>query len=263
MHVVIDQRSRPLRLPFCYICGEHLADNASTSGDHVPPKTVFAPRDRHAPLIIKVHSNCNTTQSPDDGKIGQLLMPLHGRGAKPNRLRLQPHRITDDRGQPLAIGFSNINITRTIYRWVRGLHAALYEEYLPPSRSIAIHPPFMTGKLTTPTSATVEAEPSQRSLFAQLLNMNRAMCKLDSLRAWNGKLTYECTWTRADNGHPLCVFALDLYGWHELGAIPGEPRRDCCGAYLASDFPRTATRASNLEFAAPNPNDWVVFDERG
>jgi len=63
--------------------------------------------------------------------------------------------------------------------------------------------------------------------FVQTIKTNRAKNNLDRICCNKGKLTYECVWAQADNDGPwLCIFALDIYDWKDLGRTRVQPARD-------------------------------------
>jgi hypothetical protein len=67
---------------------------------------------------------------------------------------------------------------------------------------------------------------------------------IDQITTRQQKMHYECVWLRADRGQWLCFYALDLYGWTELGDVEVFGRRGCVGAYHRPDYgiPIGATR---------------------
>jgi hypothetical protein len=46
---------------------------------------------------------------------------------------------------------------------------------------------------------------------------NRMAGRMDRIRCNNGKFTYECVWTKADQGEPCCIFGMNIYDWNRLG----------------------------------------------
>ncbi|GAF74525.1 unnamed protein product, partial [marine sediment metagenome] len=113
--------------------------------EHVPPKSIFAKEDRNPPLILPAHLACNQQQSGDDEIVGQLVAVAHGGHPDPERSRLQ-FEICDagDSRDPVLM-IRGTQLERLIWRWIRGFHAALYREYLPPETEWAIHIPFWRG----------------------------------------------------------------------------------------------------------------------
>src|SRR5262249_736187 len=94
--------------------------------------------------------------------------------------------------------------------------------------------------------AVLEPLRVQHPLFVETVKSNRARGNLDRISCNKGKLTYECVWHQADNGGPwLCIFALDIYDWKDLGRTPLGPGRGCAGFYVkpSGSVPVAATKA--------------------
>ena len=86
--------------------------------------------------------------------------------------------------------------------------------------------------------------------FVREIRRNRLTRTLDSIQCRNGKCRYECVWAKADDGRWLCVYALDLYGWSDLGDIVHFDRVGCVGCYEPGFAapPSGAAVATALEF---------------
>ena len=135
------------KLDFCYLCGEQFEKDSERTKDHVPPQAIFAESDRNFPLILDTHGTCNRAQSKEDEVIGQLVSLLHGHAPKPHRVRLnieiRPH--TDEH---LELGvLTGLNVEAVIKRWLKGFHAALYQQPLPDGTRFATHAPFPSGTI--------------------------------------------------------------------------------------------------------------------
>jgi hypothetical protein len=91
--------------------------------------------------------------------------------------------------------------------------------------------------------------------FVQTIKSNRANNNIDRICCNKRKLTYECVWSQADNDGPwLCIFALNIYDWKDLGRTRFQPARGCAGCYVlpSGDTPVRATRAVNSPIIIPN-----------
>jgi hypothetical protein len=86
--------------------------------------------------------------------------------------------------------------------------------------------------------------------FVREIKRNRATGTLDSVVCRKGHCRYECVWTQADSGHWFCVWALDVYGWSDLGDLSHFDRRGCVGAYRQANsvVPAGAAVATRLHF---------------
>ena len=236
------------RLPFCYICGEAFQPDATKNRDHVPPSAIFAKEDQSPPLILPTHPSCNEANSLTDEQIGQLVAVRHGKyPTLPNlKLKVSPHRVP---GSDMPTGIiEGLPFRRIVFRWLRAFHAALYRQYLP-SCGGYVHPPFPAGDRPTDLSPI---HPIQLE-YVKTIKKNRVSKTIDWIICRNGKCRYDCVWVRADNGMPMCVFALDLYDWQQLGDTHHHPSRSCVGIYSpAEGIPSGASYDTKLEFPFSN-----------
>ena len=239
-------------LSFCYICGKRLAGSEDRNRDHVPPKNIFADSDRNPPLILPVHVKCNSDHSENDEIIGQLVNLLHGKVFRSEMQKIKFGVVPKkDKDAPLTYTYG-VNYKSVFWRWIMGFHAALYRSPVASGTSGNIHLPFPTG-YNKDNTLKFEPMPSQQSLFVHEIKRNRTAGTLDRIQCYNGKCTYECFWTQFDNSDKwLCVFALRLYDWENLGP-PQLKQRGCVGFYSSpSDPPSEAIRATRILFALPN-----------
>lgn len=209
-------------LPFCYWCGKPFTPADLKNDDHIPPKAIFAKPDRKTPLILKAHVNCNGTQSDTDEKMGQLLALLHNKVPRPERQKLRL-RVSPELN---IFGVVNVDIERAVWRYILGFHAALYGEPFPEPMAGAITLPFVKLLAGDLQDNLVE---NQHGLIVQGIKVQRSMGNIDRIQSNNFKLTYECFWIKPDNGNWTCMFALDIYGWKELGNTGLYPSRGCAG----------------------------------
>jgi hypothetical protein len=232
---------RAWNLPFCYLCGgtEFDLDGAQKrTRDHCPPNAPIELVDRKMPLILPAHRRCNSGHSADDEVIGQLISLLHRvpPSEKPEKLDMRLGSTPDGRPVP-AVVISNLDAI--IMQWVRGFHAALYEEYLPPQRPDLISLPLPEGRLAMREDGTLEAtlrpEPFfHRDVVAEI-RKNRWLGKVDRIEVQNRKLRYECVWGKDALGIQRCFFALDAYDWIRMGDREFNEPRGCVGVYVRPD----------------------------
>jgi hypothetical protein len=246
-------------LSFCYLCGGPLENRNQTNRDHVPPSGVFAAKDRDLPLILPTHPQCNQRRSPEDQAIGQLVGVLHGRAVNQthNKLRVAVDRFDD--GNSLAV-LSDIDLRQIIRRWIRGFHAALYNEFLPGDASFATYIPLPEGKRDGDKIKYVPF-PEALSKFVGELKRNRAARNMDRIVCRNGKCRYECVWSQADNGRWICIYCLDIYNWINLGDTKNFPARGCVGCYRrpSGGVPRNASNATRLIFCSDSSSSLDPF----
>lgn len=217
-------------LPFCYWCGRPFTATDLTDDDHIPPKAIFARADRNPPLKLKAHKSCNRSQSDTDERMGQLLGLLHHKVPRPERQKLR-FRISPELN---VGGVVNVDIERAVWRYVVGFHAALYKEPFPEPMMGAITVPFVK---VVGDNLQDNLLKSQHSLIVRGIKAQRTMGNLDRIQSNNFKLKYECFWVMADDGKWTCMFALDIYGWKELGDTGHYPARGCAGVYVGGTTP--------------------------
>jgi len=244
------------KLPFCYLCGHLFVAGESHNRDHVPPECIFAPRDRE-PLWLPAHTACNKSYALVDEKIGQLIALRYGKVPRdPTHRRL---KFAFSRQRDLG-AMVNLDIDAAVWRWIGGFHAALYRE-----PGIGIR-----GSLATPFPkaqfvggrAVVAPLRVQHQFFVQTIKSNRLRGNLDRISCNKGKLTYECVWQQSDNGGPwMCMFALDIYDWKDLGRTGVLPARGCAGYYVTptGSAPAGATRAVKSSIIIPTTDRLDAF----
>jgi hypothetical protein len=227
-------------LPFCYLCGRQFVAGDNQNRDHVPPQSTFSPADRD-PLWLPAHTACNSSYELLDEKIGQLIALRYGKvpsNATHHRLKFAYSRHRD------LGAVVNLDIDAAVWRWIGGFHAALYRE-----SGVGI-----MGSLVTPfpkariVKGRLVFAPLlvQHPLFVETIRSNRVYRNLDRIVCNKGKLIYECVWQQADNAGPwMCIFALDIYDWKDLGRTGVLPARGCAGFYVTptQTVPANATRA--------------------
>jgi len=247
-------------LPFCYLCGQAFASRSDNHPDHVPPKAIFALKDRDFPLKVASHSKCNEAHSPTDEVLGQLIAVSHGQFPDDDKVAIEFRQYNVDEFATPFLGMVKTQFGNQIARWIRGFHSALYHEYLPINTPNAIHPPFPYGHLTDDGFVINDIE-DQQYMFVKLIKKNRLAKRLDRIVCNNGKLQYECVWMKTDQGDWCCVFALQVYDWVQL-ADNNFPRRGCVGWYQpVSGKPNYGTVASKLEFPYSNSDLLNAFAE--
>lgn len=247
------------KLSFCYLCGKTFVPQDKTNRDHVPPQAIFAVADRLNPLILPTHESCNHGESVEDEKLGQLLAVSHGKYPREERNKLDVKVVVDkDTGEEM-LGLAGVRLHKMIGRWLRGFHAALYGEYLPYATKSFQHLPFQAGEIKG-GEAVMSENLDQHRMFVRLIKQNRQAGMLDRLVSNNGKCVYECTWSRTDDGQPICFFALNVYDWKRLGDSLIFPQRGCVGMYVPeSGLPQNATVATTLEIPITNHDELDPF----
>lgn len=239
------------KLAFCYLCGKPFAVGDETNRDHIPPKGTFHVRDKEPPLILKTHTKCNNEHSENDKKIGQLIAMR--RWEKPKMPRDRALSIVHFARNNMA-AVDNLHIDKTVWRWVIGFHAALYREPLI-GTMISLQTPFPRAEKVNNEIILRPLLP-QHLLVVEHIKLNRLHNNLDRIVSNKGKMTYECVWCQADDQRRwLCMFALDIYDWKDLGSHTKDiPARGCVGIYMLQDgsMPKGATMNRKSNIIIPN-----------
>jgi hypothetical protein len=258
-------------LPFCYWCGRNFSPLDQANRDHVPPRNAFAVGDRTPPLILKTHVTCNTAHKTTDELIGQLVA-LQRNYVTPDpanrRLKMEAYP-----GQEFG-AVTNVNVIEAVWRHIRGFHAALYREPLfLGAQAGTITTPFTRGRIVDGDLVLEGPKREQHFAIVRAIKNQRAIGNVDRIVSNNGKITYECVWVWADDvtavesgQRPIrprraCFFALDIYGWKQLGDVGVVPARGCAGAYYASDGQAPAGASLYVESAptVANQDPWDPF----
>jgi hypothetical protein len=136
------------RLPFCYVCTKPFELVDATDRDHVPPESCFAKADRNVPLVLRTHVACNHTHNANDELVGQLVSLKHGRAPTKRGKRLNVEVIGSPQSGDFLAKFDNLNFGKVIHRWIRGFHAALYQEPLADSREFYVSSPLPIAEIS-------------------------------------------------------------------------------------------------------------------
>ena len=235
------------KLPFCYACGKRFTTLNPATDDHIPPKACFAENDRDFPLQLPTHEKCNSGRSLTDETIGQVIGLKHGEITDPKNQKIRFSFFGDSSNNPSFAAVTNVDVIGEIRRWVGAFHAALYQEPLPAGTQFAIETPFPRARIT-PNGPAIEPIKAQHLKFVEIIKLNRSVGNLDFIRSNNNKLKYQCIWDQADNGAWLCIFALDLYAWKELGDVNNFQGRGCAGSYVLpnGEIPPLATKGTKI-----------------
>jgi hypothetical protein len=236
-------------LSFCYLCGKPFQSKKDMTRDHVPPSSVFKVADKSPALILPAHKECNREQSIYDEEIGQLIGLLHGKPVDLGKSRLKIG--TGNFPDKTQAGVVPINMKPIIFRWVRGFHAAIYQEFLPAGTKKAIHLPMPSLKLDGDKVSPLKDILPQQYKMVEVIKKNRAVDRLDRIECRNSECVYECVWDQADNGAWLCIFALQIYNWKDLGDPVHFIQRGCSGSYM-SQYPINATKGVSIEIPILN-----------
>lgn len=257
------QLRRAKLLPFCYLCGRSFSPSDPATDDHVPPTSFFAKKDRDTPLILPAHYSCNTAQSRDDERTGQMLALMHGRSPPEGNQLIEAVVVTDTSSGITVGGIRKVNLERSIVRCLRAFHAALYQQFLAdhPESFFSLSLAIPSGPLTESGEIRFDEIPQIHRPIVRKIRENRLAGKLDRIECRRGECRYDCVWDRLDDGRPACLFALDIYDLRDFGATGVTTPRGCVGIYCPPNgFPPDGTRRSFLELGHIRMEEFNPFD---
>ena len=230
---------------FCYLCGQNIEGYGPTDKDHVPPRGMFKKEDRDYPIILPVHEKCNDAWQTVDDKVKLLIDILHGKDITRYSGKYRAE-IAEDKDGTLYPLIGDMPLIPMIGRIVRGFHAALYNEYLPPNTENKILSPVPKAEIIDGKVSVKRVLP-QFYICSEILKRSIEANATDKIYSNNSKMRYECTWPQLDNGRRYCVFALDIYNWANLGNDVTAEEHACIGMYfLNGHMPKNATAATKI-----------------
>jgi hypothetical protein len=242
--------------PFCYLCGGSLEDGSSLNDDHCPPQGMFAPADRsNYPLKVEVHANCNHAWHSADETLAIFYDVLHGSKKASNpALRGKLKFLDVENEQGTYQGIANFPLRPLTTRIIRCAHALLYGEFLPGSTPHHVHYPI--PEVDRGNGNRPAPHLPQTYQFANELCTAQRTSTYDSIRAYNGAFRYVCTWSRSDDGVPMCLFAFDIYRLAHFGVrIDGYPLAVI--GFYSSARPKAASVCSELRIE--HPDDDILY----
>ena len=219
------------KLDFCYLCGQKFKvdEKPEPNRDHIPPKSLFAAVDRiNMAFNLPTHPSCNNQRSNEDEVMGQLAGVLHGKHPESTALKNKLSLFPVAKSPEPFIGLQ-LPLQPIIWRWIRGFHTALYHEFIPGGIGGFILEPLPKGYMKD-GRVIIDPPPKDYELWVEFIKVNRSRDSLDTIFCWGGKCRYECGWTTLDDGRNICVFALRIYNWEDLGDVR-YPKRGCVGYY--------------------------------
>jgi hypothetical protein len=264
-----DMQDARTRADFCYLCGGPFSHpgtkrrSRTVSAEHVLPRSLYpeppAETKQRWCIVMDAHSACDQRdkQAGDDE-----LRTLHrfmassdtGEQVRPGalrRLNLTPVILTMS-GQALP-GLDGIaRQMEYAWRWIRGLHAALYCTPLPRNATHSVLPPVPSADAHTARDVG-RLSHAARGVVAAAEQMNM----WDGIECWGGQVRYHCTWTeklgQVAHDRWFCAWTLVFqaalqwsagvmppgaeFGWHGTYALPSLPT----GAAVLSARPGSNT----------------------
>lgn len=152
-------------------------------------------------------------------------------------------------------GIKNFPIRPLTYRIVRCIHALLYGEYLPAQTINHIHYPIPE---VDQSNGNRPAMPKLQTFeFAKELCIAQKTKTHDLVLAYNRQFRYVCTWSKLDNGLPICIFAFDIYRLSCFAVEIQDFPKAVIGFYSVDTAPIGATKCSTLR--VENTDDEILY----
>jgi len=222
-------------------------DGAVTNKDHVVPRSLVCKDLRDPPLVLMVHKSCNSGWSKADDLLGQLFAGHNERGAgRDPKSGLTVLEFKSSGQIPAFKAVGGLDLVQIVWRMVRGMHAALYTDFLPASSKFEISLPFPT---IDERGCVVDSLRPIHSVVASQLYLARRSGIVDQVVVYNGAVRYICAWDRLDDGRSCCMFALQIHEWENAVDTRLGPRAGCVGLYVPrSGRPRQAQKCPRVDF---------------
>ena len=265
-----DSRAARRAIGFCYLCGRSLPARGdkgrrrAITGEHVVPRALLGDtpgRDADKwTIVLDVHSECERKNKQPVDHLMNLLQTMnitpvpewpdfgHLRG-----LGLKPLLLVAPDGRSAVPVFSNAReLIQGAWNWVRGLHAALYSEYLPASSKHSVLPPVPAFSSSGGISM-LEAE-GMSFVSRGAVDLAIKHDKWDGIDAWGRRLRYRCVWKHlpAEFGGPswFCCWALLFPGVLEWSrtVLPQGHERPWHGLYSRRVLPTGASHLLSEDF---------------
>jgi len=159
-----------------------------------------------------------------------------------------------DTGEILPAFSGCSDLLSGVWRWIRGIHAALYLQSLPSNAWHCCHPPVpactdQNGGLTLRETET------QSYLVLSTVNLAESRDRWDGIAAWGGAMQYRCVWWQRCTtpvGKPtwVCFWTLTfphVYEWSRHVLQSGS-ERPWHGTYVCEARPNNAAWLRSEDF---------------
>lgn len=261
-------------ISFCYLCGEGLPPwgkpgrREQVIGEHVIPRILLgdAPSSQAETWAVKlhVHRHCEQRVKQRADHWLKLLQEMHVKPhhewAKPGHLRnmpIYPSKVIHPQTGATFYAFGGCSeLFEGIWRWIRGMHVALYLQFLPGHVWHCSYPPVpaCSSHHDGPTIAETEM---QSHLILSTIDLAESLDKWDGIKAWNDALYYRCVWWHCASlkGKPdwICFWALTFPRLNEWSCqvLPRGSERPWHGNYACAARPNEAAWLKTEDFPKP------------
>jgi len=264
----------------CYLCGRPLPRNGRRSSrfvsrEHVIPKCVSgeAPAESKDAwlLILDVHKHCEEAYKASMDELLGMIQKIHEVDPAEvpknhiGRLSRSVERVDTASGES-EIGIRAEAFIKGAWTWIRGLHYALYDEYISDQVRHRLYPPV--PEFNTHSRSGLQEQICQSSRRAatiyNILDRSEERGKWDGVIAWGHRIRYRCVWIdRGDLGQELarkqgrfmCAWALDIPGARRWSSSLVPSPRSWHGVY---ERPRVPDGALVLDKNDLERNVWSL-----
>lgn len=190
------------------------------------------------PLTLLTHQICNYKWHIRDDQLSVLFDLFNGRRKLDNPKHANKLDIIElDARDENLIGITNFPIRPLVQRISRFVHALLYHEWIPERTQ---NWPFIPLAEVDVSGTRPLTDVPQSVEFAKALCTAQKTGTASILQAYNGKFNYVATWSKMDNGMPICIYALDIYRIADLGVDVLNAPTCVVGFYGAQKMPEEA-----------------------
>ncbi len=249
----------------CYLCGAALPSIDSVrQQEHVVPEALYGAQPTKAEDRWKIwlwtHGACDRDRkSKDDHVVIQFHRAHAARGRRARKgdartilKRTVPVSCSD---QSPAIGILAAEMRRAPWKWVRGIHAALYGEFLPEQTWRVMIPPV-------PSFAKLDLKSVEEQLEREKFVADGIIDRLaagirtrseDGVFAWGRKVRFQCVWSRDDQvKYPpwRCFWSIDYPGVLEWSEMMLPVPRPWLGMFRRDHPPTSATIITDEQIEA-------------
>lgn len=274
--ILSQKKMRDIRgsIAFCYLCGGSLPPRGQPGrrqqviGEHVIPLILLgdAPKSQAEMWAVEldVHRQCEQLSKQQVDHWLKLLQEMHIKPGdewpKPGHLRNMPiypsQVIHPQIGESVPAFGGCSELFEGVWRWVRGMHAALYLQFLPSGIQHYSYPPVPACSSQHDGPSITETE-IQSHLILSTIDIAESLDKWDGIKAWNDALYYRCVWWHCATlkGKPdcICFWALTiprLSEWSRQVLPPGS-ERPWHGNYICAARPNEAACLKTEDFPKP------------
>ncbi len=250
---------------FCYLCGKELPKkrHSATVGEHVIPKkllgTLPSTLNECWPIELDVHPECEDRMKQEKDHYLKLFQELNTKPrcdwASPEQVRkipISPRRVHLSDGSSWA-AFEMGELLEGAWMWIRGIHAAIYREFLPPDVPSHVFPPVPSFSSSPDGPSLKEAEEISH-LTRSVIQLGLNIDKWDGVVAWGGAVQYHCIWyplaTPQGMQGWLCCWTLTIPGLLEWSGtvLPPGAERPWHGQYCLTEPPHSASILVSEDF---------------